>query len=267
MDKISVIMPLYNCEGFFMKAANSVLSQTYKNLELIIINDASTDKSYEKALELAKTDSRVSLINLKENGGVGRARNFGIEKATGRYLAFLDSDDIWSKDKLENQLFFMQKHNADVSFTSYAFMDEKGKIMNKGCVHVQERLNLEQFMKTTQIGMSTVMIDAQKVKEARFREERELSEDSRLWIKLLSKGYSFYGMDKISLLYRVRPNQLSQNKMKMACCTLKRYMMQKNLSVFKRGLCFFEYACNGVAKRQQKNTLDQINRMSGHFVR
>ena len=136
MDKISVIMPLYNCEDFFMKAANSVLSQTYKNLELIIINDASTDKSYEKALELANTDSRVSLINLKENGGVGRARNFGIEKATGRYLAFLDSDDIWANNKLENQLFFIQKHNADVSFTIYAFMDEAGKIMNKGCVHV-----------------------------------------------------------------------------------------------------------------------------------
>lgn len=255
MEKVSVIIPVYNCEKFLPHTLTSVINQTYPEWEAVVVNDASTDNSENIIREYTARDSRIKLVNLPVNTGVGAARNKGITLADGRYLAFLDADDLWSKEKLAHQLFFMQKNNAGASHTGFAFMSEKGEVLAKGRVSVDREIGLEEYMKTTQIGMSTVMIDRQKISALRFPEEREVCEDARAWMSLFREGHRFYGLNEVLLLYRVRPNQLSRNKMLMAANTLKRYLWEKDLPAYKRLYFFLNYACNGFAKRMNKTEL------------
>lgn len=255
MDKVSVIIPVYNCEKFLKHTVQSVLNQTFRNWEAIIVNDASTDGSLAAAREFAERDPRIRVISQLQNSGVGACRNRGMELAAGRYLAFLDSDDLWSREKLARQLAFMQQNDAAASHTGYAFMSEKGEVLVKGKVSVDREIGLEQYMKTTQIGMSTVMIDRQKIPDLKFPEEREVCEDAKAWVSLFHRGYRFHGLDEVLLLYRVRQNQLSGNKINMALNTLKRYLREDNLPAYKRLYCFLNYACNGARKRMNKSNL------------
>jgi len=256
MPKVSVIMPVYNCEKFVTHAIHSVQNQTFKDWELIVINDGSTDNSLAEILKMAETDKRIKVVDLSYNQGVGRCRNIGIYYAKGRYLAFLDSDDLWSKQKLQKQLFFMQKKDIALSHTSYAYVDEKSCIFPTGQVCVDACVNMAKYMKTTQIGMSTVMVDTSKVSDLSFPEDRGLSEDAGAWMKLLRRGEQFYGLNDVLMLYRVHPHQLSQNKAKMAKCTFRRYMNEKQLSLYRRLYYFSQYAYHGFQKRLVKNQLD-----------
>jgi glycosyltransferase involved in cell wall biosynthesis len=123
---VSIITPNYNCVQFIAQTIESVLAQTYQNWELIIIDDCSTDGSYEIARSYAKRDKRIKVFRMEKNSGAALARNKGIELSHGDYLAFLDSDDIWISEKLEKQLQFMQTNNCDFSFTEYEHIDERG---------------------------------------------------------------------------------------------------------------------------------------------
>lgn len=254
MEKASVIIPVYNCEKFLKHTIASVMNQTYPDWELIIVDDASTDGSYKQALEYAD-DHRVKVIHQEKNSGVGACRNVGIANASGKYIAFLDSDDIWSKEKLSKQIRFMRENNATASHTAFAFMSEKGMVMSKGKVEVDQEIDLGQYMKTTQIGLSTVMIDAEKVPDLRFPEEREVCEDAKTWFKLFHQGHKFHGLNDVLMLYRVRKSQLSGNKMNMAVNTLKRYLREDNIPAYKRLYYFMNYAYNGTMKRLNKTEL------------
>lgn len=255
-DKISVIIPSYNSEKFLKHTVASVITQTYQNWELLIIDDASTDNSYQEALKYT-SDSRVKVIKAAQNGGVGCCRNLGIKNAEGSYIAFLDSDDLWAKDKLAKQLSFMQKNDAAISHTAYAFMSEKGEVLTKGKVEVDNRVNLEHYMKTTQVGMSTVMYNREKLPNLKFPEDRDLCEDARAWFEVFHQGKDFRGLNDILMLYRVRSQQLSCNKANMAKNTLKRYIKEDNLPAYKRLYCFLHYAYNGTKKRLNPTNLDE----------
>lgn len=254
-DKVSVIIPVYNCEKFLPHTLTSVLNQSFDNWEAVVVNDASTDDSEKIIRDFAARDKRIHLINMEKNAGVGACRNKGMAQAAGRYLAFLDADDLWSKEKLARQLDFMRQKNAGASHTAFAFMSENGKVLTKGKVAVDEKIDMKQYMKTTQIGMSTVMIDRDKIPDLHFPEEREVCEDARAWMELFRKGHHFYGLNDVLLLYRVRQNQLSRNKIQMAANTLKRYLREDNLPACKRLFYFLNYACNGVIKRLNKTEL------------
>lgn len=249
MNKISVIMPVYNCEKFLKHTVRSVLEQTYENWELIIVDDASTDNSLLEARYYEAEDDRIKVFAMPQNSGVSACRNFALERADGDYVAFLDSDDLWSKYKLEKQLVFMQRHDAALSHTSYAFMNERGEVMKNGKVNVDVDVDLPRYMKTTQIGMSSVMIDRRKIPDVVFPKDRELCEDARVWMKFMREGHKFYGLNEVLLLYRVRDGQLSRNKVKMAQNTLRRYWNEKDLPAYKRLAYFLHYACNGIEKR------------------
>lgn len=257
MEKVSIIMPLYNCEKFLKHSIQSVQNQTYDNWELIIVDDASTDNSLEEAQLLAEKDSHIHIHSLTQNKGVGYARNVAISFAKGRYLAFLDSDDLWAKHKLEKQIDFMQSDDIGLSHTGYAFIDEKGQLLPTGIIHVDQSVNLLRYLKTTQIGMSTVMIDRKKFPNISFPSDRRLSEDASTWVPLLRQGEYFHGMDEVLMLYRVRENQLSSNKIKMAKRTFQRYMNEDSIPFYKRLSCFFNYAYHGVEKRVTNNNLNQ----------
>lgn len=249
-------MPVYNCEKFLKHTIRSVRAQTYENWELIIVDDASTDNSLSEAEYFAAEDDRIKVFHMQENSGVSICRNKGLEHASGEYVAFLDSDDLWSKYKLEKQHGFMQENNVALSHTSYAFMNEQGEVMKNGKVSVDFEVDLGRYMKTTQIGMSSVMIDRRKVSQIKFPEDRDLCEDARVWMGFMREGKKFYGLNDVLLLYRVRNNQLSRNKAKMAKNTLERYWNEKNLPAYKRLAYFLHYACNGIEKRVCPSKLD-----------
>ena len=128
---ISIITPNYNCGDYISETIESVLLQTYSNWELIIVDDCSSDDSYKIALDYAKKDSRIKVIRNETNLGTAISRNKALDIAKGDYIAFLDSDDLWEKDKLELQLNFMQENNCDFSFSQYDLIDEKGLSLNK----------------------------------------------------------------------------------------------------------------------------------------
>lgn len=257
MEKVSVIMPVYNCEKFLKHTLHSVQRQTYTNWELIVVNDASNDKSLDVILSFAKEDQRIKVYNHTQNLGVGIARNDAISQATGRYLAFLDADDLWSKHKLYKQISFMHNKDIGLSHTSYAFISEKGCLQPTGIVNVDERVNLLKYLKTTQIGMSTVMIDRNKFPNISFPVDRQLAEDASTWVPLLRRGEYFYGLNEVLMLYRIRSKQLSGNKVDMAKNTFQRYMNEDSIPFYKRLSCFFNYAYHGIEKRLTDNNLDQ----------
>jgi glycosyltransferase involved in cell wall biosynthesis len=124
---VSIITPCYNSARFISETIESVLSQTYQNWEMLIVDDCSTDASYEIVLEYAAKDKRIKAYRMEHNSGAAACRNKAIELSQGEYVAFLDSDDLWLPEKLEKQLQFMQDHNADFSFTEYEHIDEEGK--------------------------------------------------------------------------------------------------------------------------------------------
>ena len=126
---VSVIVPAYNCEKFIGETIDSVLAQTYKNWEMIIVDDCSSDHTRDIVLEFASQDSRIKYYFLQENSGAAVARNTAMERAKGEYMAFLDSDDIWLPEKLEKQLSFMKENDVAFSSTSYELIDEESKTL------------------------------------------------------------------------------------------------------------------------------------------
>lgn len=133
---VSIITPIYNCEQFLQETIQSVLNQTYTNWELILIDDCSTDNSLSIAETAAQRDSRIRVIKLDQNSGPAVARNIGIKKAKGKYIAFLDSDDMWFPNKLEKQLSFMEKNQIPFTYTGYEKINEDGSFKGKDRIMV-----------------------------------------------------------------------------------------------------------------------------------
>lgn len=247
MDFISIITPIYNAELFIDKTIDSVISQSFKNWEYILVDDCSTDSSVEFIRLKYANESRIKVICATQNGGAGVARNIGLEHARGHLIAFLDADDIWQPDKLTKQLAFMEKHNSAIVHTSYAFINEIGESI-AGRVDVSERVNLRSYMRNTEIGMSTTLINKDIVGEFKLHTMRT-RQDTRLWLTLLSAGHEAHGLNEDLVLYRVRKGQISGNKVIIAWRTLKLYLSITNIPLAERVTNYCYYAFNGVFKR------------------
>jgi teichuronic acid biosynthesis glycosyltransferase TuaG len=243
---ISIIIPAYNTEKFIEDTICSILDQTYSNFEIILIDDGSSiclsDVIGEKF-----DDERIVVITNESNVGVSASRNIGIHNAKYRYLAFIDSDDIWLEDKLEIQLKQMQEFGLSISHTSYTFIDSEGDNI-KGYSAAQNISTVLEYLKCTNIGLSTVMLDSKKLKNI-FFPENEQREDFFLWIKLLELGEEFHAIDLPLSKYRIHPGQASENKVSMAIYMAKFYFSYKNISFLARVRCFFCYLVNGIYKR------------------
>lgn len=215
MDKISIVMPAYNCELYVRASIESVIAQTHTNWELLIADDRSTDKTASIIKEYSAKDPRIHYILMDQNGGAAAARNKGIEEASGEYLAFLDSDDVWLTEKLEKQLGFMKERGAHFSSTSYSFINENDeqsrwrKDPPKKCDY-----NKMLFM-SCPIGNSTVMYKREKLADVRVPMIRKRN-DFALWLKILRRVDYCYGMQEIYTLYRIRSNSLSVKKFGLA---------------------------------------------------
>ena len=248
MVKVSIIIPVYNAEDFLEETLSSVARQSFIDFECIIIDDVSTDNSLNIAKKFSKKDSRFSVFQNSINGGAGLCRNAGLKHAKGRYVAFLDSDDIWVTNKLEKQIVFMQEKECSITYGAYGNMNFKG-VINAIVVSPPKSFSIYSYMSNTSIGLSTSMIDKDRVGDFIFA-SRRTRQDCELWINLLSKKHiALRFTDTPCVYYRKHNTQISRNKFKMAMNTFNLYMTQPYLNKTVAFFCFIGYAFNAVKKR------------------
>ena len=154
---VSVIIPAYNAEKIVGFTLDSVINQTYKNLEIIIVNDCSTDKTLDVLKEYEKKDKRIKVLSNEKNSGVAETRNNALNVASGDYIAFVDADDIWNLEKIEKQLNFMQEKDCKLTYTSVQFIDNDGNLTGQKFI-VQEEVNFKKLLKQNVITLSSAMI-------------------------------------------------------------------------------------------------------------
>lgn len=246
-DMVSVIMPAYNSERYIFDAVKSVMRQTYENWELIIQDDYSTDGTVKIAEKAAGKDQRVSIAIGKKNSGVAMTRNAAIEKARGRYIAFLDSDDIWEAQKLEKQLEFMKQNTCALSYSSYKFINEDGLLKNKKNVRINKEAGYTALLKNNFIGMLTVVIDRQKTGAVIFAGERH--EDLILWLDYAKRRLQMKGIDEPLALYRISGKSLSGNKLKSAVWRWRIYRKTEKLNLPRSIFYMAFYTVNSILKR------------------
>lgn len=237
-ELVSIITPVFNAEKYIRQTLDSVLRQTYEKWEMIIVDDKSDDNSVGIIGEYARTDIRIKLIKLSCNSGVAAARNAAIEVAEGRYIAFLDSDDIWLDNKLEKQIKFMSLKNAVLTYTAYKKMDING-LIGSGTVWVKDSLTYNELLYNT-LGCLTVIYD-QKIVGKMFMTAVG-HEDFALWLNILKKGYIAYGLNEPLAVYRVNNKSVSGNKFKAAGFVWNVYRNVEQLSLLKSCICFAKYA-------------------------
>lgn len=244
---VSVITPSYNSIRFIGETILSVQNQSYEDWEMIVVDDASTDQSLAKIKEIIKGDSRIRLLSLKENVGAAKARNLAIKEARGRYIAFLDSDDIWLPHKLQMQLLFMEEMDVAFSYTSYSLIDENGNELNRE-VNVPEFVDYHYLAGNTIIGCLTVMLDREKISYIEMPSMQP--EDTALWLNLLSEGYEARGIQQVLAKYRIVENSVSRNKIRAAFRYWKLLRKQKPLNLFQTFFYFSKYAYHAYRKNK-----------------
>lgn len=253
---VSIITPLYNCSSFLEKTILSVLSQTYGNWEMIMIDDCSQDNSFEIAQRYAELDPRIKVVFLSENSGAAVARNKGIETAQGRYIAFLDSDDEWLPHKLETQIAFMQANNYSFTFAAYDKVDESGNVF--GHVGAPNKITYFDLLKSSSIGCLTAVYDTEyfgKVYMPLIRKRQDLA----LWLQLLKKTKYAYGLNETLGRYQVRQNSISADKRSAALYQWRVYRDVEHLGLVQSCYYFIHYAVRGLFKTK----FPQVARLLG----
>ena len=245
---VSIVTPTYNSAKYIIASIESVKAQTFKDWELIIVDDCSSDKTVSLIETEMNNDNRIILMKNQTNLGAAKSRNLAIEKARGQYIAFLDSDDLWVSSKLVKQLEFMEKNNAAFSFTSYEFINEKGESMNRN-VNVPQKMNYNDLLKNTIIGCLTVMIDVTKVGKIKMPDIRT-RQDTAMWLKILKTGTIAYGLNEPLAKYRKVNDSLSSNKFKMIYKTWRMYRDVEKLTLFKTTYVFIYYIINALKKHK-----------------
>lgn len=244
-DLVSVIMPSYNSEKFIAQSLESALAQTYADLELLVIDDGSTDGTLGIAQGYAKQDSRVKVLKMPSNGGAAESRNLGIQHAQGRYIAFLDSDDLWLPHKLERQIGWMDEAKRPFTYTAYDKIDEEGQPL--GHIGVPPQTTYSELLKTCVIGCLTAVYDTQTFGKVLMPSIRK-RQDFALWLKLLKQTPKAYGLNETLAVYRVRGDSISANKKSAAHYVWKLYREVEHLPLPQSAWYFSHYAVRGVLR-------------------
>ena len=249
-ELISIIIPVYNVEKYIEETIASVEAQTRGEWELLLVEDCSTDGTLDviKRYMDRSGDLRIRLIRQNGNQGAARARNRGLLEARGRYIAYLDADDLWVPQKLERELAFLKEKQAAFVFTGYEFADEQGRGRGK-VVRVPETLNYRQALSNTTIFTSTVMFDTEKIKGEQLEMPLMKSEDTALWFRVLREGYIAWGLNENLVRYRRPGRSLSSNKLEAIRRIWNLYRKAEGLSVFCSAYHFCFWAVRAVKRR------------------
>ena len=209
MDLISVIIPYYRKKDFISKTIISVLRQTYKNIEIIIIYDDEKKEELKFIKKIVNLDKRIHLIINKSSLGAGLSRNKGIKKSKGKYIAFMDADDLWRPNKIKYQLNFMKRENYLISHTSYKIINANGNII--GFRKARDFNNLNQLLKSCDIGLSSVLLKKEILNKNCLFPDIKTKEDFVLWLKILRRNIKIGSVDKYLMKWRKLNNSLSSS--------------------------------------------------------
>lgn len=243
---VSVVMPAFNAQVYIEEAIASVLSQSLSDLELLVIDDGSEDKTREIVAAVAEKDHRVRLLVNEQNMGVANARNRGMELCRGRYVALLDSDDYWLEGMLQKMVDRAEETGADIIYCSYAIVDEEGKPLCNDFI-VPEQTTYEQSLVRSVITCSTVLMTGQLAKNNRFPLGL-YHEDIALWFQILRSGGTARGVPQVLAAYRQRRNSKTANKFKSACRRWVIYRKYLKIPFFKSIGVMYKYAYYGFKK-------------------
>ena len=214
-ELISIIIPVYNSAKYITKTIESIEKQTYQNYEAIFVEDGSTDESRAILEKLQEKNTKIKIVKLKRNRGVAIARNIGIRKAKGRYLTFLDADDVLVENKLELQKNFIQKKDYELTYGSFRYINDSGSKISS-IVKVKEEVNYHQALLNMRLLTITVMIDLKKIPKRYCYMPNVMNEDIATWWKILKKGYLAHGQDDVLAYYRKTKKSRSSQKIKTA---------------------------------------------------
>ncbi len=249
---VSIIVPVYNAEKYVIKTIESVVAQTYEDWELILVDDLSTDGSVSVIRNYLNdnpdTAKKIRLIAKEVNEGAAETRNKGVALSKGRYIAFLDADDIWLPEKLEKEIQFMNKHDAGFVFAAYEFGNENAEPNGK-MVRVPKTLSYKQALTRTIIFTSTVLFDTEKIPKELIHMPSIASEDTACWWQILKRGYVAYGLDEPLVIYRRPASSLSSNKSKATKRIWDLYINIAGLSKVRAFFCVFLWAMRASLRR------------------
>ncbi|ATA74632.1 MULTISPECIES: glycosyltransferase family 2 protein [Capnocytophaga] len=244
---VSIITPMYNGAKYVGQTIESVLLQSYQNWEMLIVDDGSKDNSVEIVREYTEKDKRIKLIQQK-NGGSASARNNALRNAQGRYICFLDSDDLLESSFFEKQLSFLKEKNAALVFASYNRIDENGNQKLKPFI-VPEKVTYNSLLKTCPISCLTSVYDKSVTGEQFFREElKSLRDDFAFWLEILKKIKVAYGNKEVLASYRVFSSSTTGNKKKVIKPQFLVYYKVEKLGLFKSLYYLAHWAINGFFK-------------------
>jgi len=236
MITVSVIMPYFKKRSFFKNAYYSVLKQNFKKLEVIIIYDDQDLSDLYYLKKIINNRKNTILLTNKKNYGVSYCRNIGIKKAKGKYLAFLDCDDVWNKNKLKNQINFMREYNLNFTHTSYSVINESGKYLYT--VNVKKKLTYNNLLNSCDIGLSTVVIKKDILHKNPFK-QINTKEDYLLWLELSKIGYNIIGIRNCLSSWRNVKGSLSDNLMQKIKDSFKIYYYYEKQFLFRAILSIF----------------------------
>ena len=242
---VSVIVPAYSAAAYIERTIESVRAQSYPHWEMLVADDCSPDATRALVRHWAARDERIRLIELERNGGPAAARNAALQRAQGRWIAFLDSDDLWLPQKLERSLAHARERRAALVFTGYRRISHDGS-RTGAYIGVPATLTYRQLLGNTAIATSTVLIDRAVAGDVRM--ERVYYDDFACWLSILKRGHVAHGLDEDLMRYRVLAQSVSRNKGRSAREVWKTYRAVERLGILPAAWHFSRYAINAMRK-------------------
>ena len=247
MSQVSVIIPYYQKKKYILRTLRSVITQSYRNLEIIIAFDEESKRNLEFINKLVKLDNRIKLIINKKNFGAGYSRNIAIKKSKGKFIAFIDADDLWHKKKIQKQIRFLKKNNYKICHTSYDIIDKKNSII--GFRKARDFLNLEDLIKSCDIGLSTVMCKKEIFNRKNKFAKIKTKEDFVLWLRLLRNKIKIYAIDDNLAKWRKTNNALSSSITQKLIDGFRVYNVYLGLNILLSIYYLFRLSINYIFKR------------------
>lgn len=247
---VSVVIATYNASEYIGDTVGSVRAQEFTDFELLACDDASRDETPALVERLSREDPRIRLLRRTQNRGAASTRNLGIGEAKGRFVAFLDADDLWMPEKLGAQLRFMSDTNAAISFTAYGIIDQHGRPTGQvvDAASVRQVGYRGMLRKAATMGCSTVIVDRARVGDFRMPDLRT-GQDYATWLSILKRGHVAYCLPRPLTQYRITPGSISRNKVKKARRQWQIYREVEKLSLPDAMVCFAFYAHRAVFRR------------------
>ena len=248
-ELVSIIVPVYNSEAYLAQTIESVQQQTYPHWELILVDDCSTDTSAAMIAGYVAQDKRIRYIRLSENSGAAVARNAGLEASKGRYIAYLDADDLWFPRKLERQVAFLTENNVHFSCCAYEKIEQDGTSLHK-TVWMPKTMNYHQLLKDTIIQTVGVIVDTKFVDpKLLVMPNVRRGQDFATWLQILRSGVLFHGQPEVLAAYRRVSTSLSANKLRAFKRTWHVYRQVEQLPLVYAAWCQAWYAFHACCKR------------------